>query len=150
LARDYPVKERHIHVATYRASSDPRRTEPRLFLSNATVEGADALRPGAPVKGTVAYRVRERRPGESSLRLTCYLAKRRRSVLIPQFRLPESEQGTIPFAFPPPGEVKELVPGPLVLFVEVITKEEGVVTVESNAAAIVVHVAPPDPKKPGR
>jgi serine/threonine protein kinase len=143
LARDFPVKERGIHVSTYRTSTEQRRATPRVVLSDAAIEGADALPPGGRVKGSVAYRVRERWPGESSLRLTCYLARRRRSVLIPQFRLPESEQGTIPFSFPPVGDAKEMVPGPLVLFVEVITKEEGVVTVESNAAAAVAHVALP-------
>ncbi len=143
LARDFPMKERNIHVATFRTSHDLRRVAPRLLLSDLAIDGAESLLPGGRVAGSVAYRVRERWSGEGALRLTCYLANRRRSVLIPQFHLPESEQGTIPFSFPPPGDAKEMRRGPLVLLVEVITKEEGVVTVESNAAAAVAHVSPP-------
>ncbi len=147
-ARDFPVKEGHIWVATWATSTDVRRASPRVLLSDAVFDNADELLPGQRVTGSVSYRVIDRWAGESSLRLNFRLEKRRRSVLIPKFRLPESDAGTIPFLFPSLGDAKELTPGPIVLFVEVTTKDNGNTVIESSAAAGVVRVAAPEARKP--
>ena len=129
-------------MATYRATTDLHRAAPRVVLSDAAIDEADALVPDRQVHGVgrLPHRAGARR-GIARSADEFYLTKRRRSVLIPHFSLPESGEGPMPFSFPPLGDMKEMLPGPLVLFVEVITKDKGVVTVESNPAAAVVHVA---------
>jgi hypothetical protein len=101
------------------------------------------------VAGSVGYRAPGRRPGESSLRLTFYFGKHRRHVLLPRASLPEADRGTLPFSFPPLGDPHEFVPGPDVVFVEVVSPGAGATVVESNAAAAAVHVMPPEAPRPG-
>jgi hypothetical protein len=108
------------------------------------------LFPEWPVTGTVGYRVLGRRPGGYALRLTFYFGKHKRSVLLPRAPLPEADQGTLPFSFPALGDPHDFVPGPYVVFVEVVAQDSARTVVESNAAAAAVYVMPPEAARPGK
>jgi hypothetical protein len=146
VARGLPVTDKACLVWTYAKSDDARRTVPRLALSDVTLKGGDALSPERPWKGSVAYAVRDRWAGPFALRLTFYPEGKRHSKLVYHDRLPESEQGSLPFSFPPWNMSNLITGGPHVVFLEVVTRQEGRMIVESNAAAVAVHVAPPDPR----
>ena len=87
-------------------------------------------------------------PGEYALRMTFYFGTRKRIVLLPRDRLPGADRGTLRFSFPPLDEPHEVVPGPDVVFVEVVTPDGGRSVVESNAAAAAVRVMPPEAPRP--
>jgi serine/threonine protein kinase len=143
LARDLPIADKGCLVWTYSKSDDARRTVPRVALSDVTLEGGDALSPGRPWKGSVAYSLRERWAGQFALRLTFYPEGKRHTKLVYHDHLPESEQGSLPFCFPPWSTSHLITGGPHVVFIEVVTRQEGRMIVESNAAAAVAHVTLP-------
>jgi serine/threonine protein kinase len=144
-----PAKQTYCWMMTHKKSDDLRRVSPRLQLSGLNLERADALVPERPVAGSVDFRVLDRWQGECSLRLTCYLGARRRMLLLP-YRVPVGEQGTLHFSFKRLGKPKEFEPGPYVVFLEWVTHESGRMVVESNAAAAVVQVPPPEADGPSR
>jgi serine/threonine protein kinase len=148
LTRDFPIPERRCQVRNYSAGDDLRRAAPRVLLSGAVIDGAGNLYPERPITGSVAYRFLDRWPGKYSLRLTYYFGTNNRTVFLPQDHLPEADQGTLPFSFPPLGKPQEVVPGPDEVFVELITIDSGRVVVESNAAAAAVRVVSPDAARP--
>jgi serine/threonine protein kinase len=148
LARDFSIGEQGCRVRNYSTADDLRRAAARVLLSDLVIDSADGLFPERPLTGSVAYRILGRWPGECALRLTYYFGTRGRTVLIPRDRLPEADQGTLPFSFPPLGKPQEVMPGPDVVFVEFITQDSGRTIVESNAAAVVVRVVPPEGGRP--
>jgi hypothetical protein len=149
LARDFPAGEHGCRVRNCSTGSDRRRATPRVLLSGAVLEGAGQLFPERPVTGSVSYRIRERWPGKCLLRLTHYFGTRgQRTAVLPQDHLPEADQGTLTFAFPPLAGPQEVVPGPDAVFVEFVTLDSGSTVVESNAAVAAVRVAAPDAPRP--
>jgi hypothetical protein len=146
LAGDVPATG--CRVQNYSAGNDQWRAAPRVLLSDLAVDRADHLFPERPVTGSVVYRIVGRRPAEDSLRLTFYFGKRRRAVFLPGAGLPPADRGTLRFSFPPLGDPHQFVPGPDVVFVEVVTRDSGRVVVESNAAAAPVRVMPPEAARP--
>jgi hypothetical protein len=138
-------------VQNYSAGDDRRRAAPRVRLADLRAREADRLFPERPVTGSVGYEVLSRWPGEHALRLTFYFGKHRRYVWLPRAPLPEADRGTLPFSFPPLGGPDEVVPGPDVVFVEVVSQEGlGESVVESNAAAASVYVMPPEAARPAK
>jgi hypothetical protein len=135
-------------VQNYSAGNDRRRAVPRIVLSGLVVEGADHLFPEQRVKGSVAYQLLSRWPGEYALRLTFYFGKHKRDVLLRRGDLPDADRGTLRFSFPPLDAPDEVMPGPDAVFVEVITQAAGQVVVESNAAAVGVRVMPATAARP--
>jgi hypothetical protein len=127
---------------------DWRRKAPRVVLSGLTIEGADHLFPERPVKGSVAYRILDRWRGGYALRLTFYFGKRKRHVLLPPERLPEADRGILRFSFPPLDDAPQVMPGPDVVFVEIVTQDSERTVVESNDAAAAVRVMPPEAARP--
>jgi hypothetical protein len=146
LAREVPAAG--CRVQNYSAGDDLRRATPRVLLSDLVIKGAGSLFPERPVSGSVAYRIRDRWPGECALRLTYYFGKRRRTALVPHDRLPKDDQGTLPFSFPPLDEPGQVMPGPDAVFVELVTHDAGRTVVESSAAIAAVRVMPPEAARP--
>jgi hypothetical protein len=136
------------HVQNYSAGEDLRRAAPRFRLADLQVQHADQLFPERPVTGSIGYRSLGRRPGEYALRLTFYFGKHRRGVLLPRPPLSEPDRGALAFSFPPLGGPHEVVPGPAVVFVEVVSQGPEGTVVESNAAAAAVYVMPPEAARP--
>jgi hypothetical protein len=135
-------------VQNYSAGDDRRRAAPRVRLADLQIQQADHLFPERPVSGSVGYRALGRWSEEYALRLTFYFGKHRRYVLLPRAPLPEADRGTLPVSFPALGGPHEVVPGPDVVFVEVVSQGPGQTVVESNAAAAAVYVMPPDTARP--
>jgi hypothetical protein len=148
LARDLPVGPQGCRVENYSTGDDLRRAAPRVLLSGAVLDGASRFFPERPVAGSVVYRVLSRWQGNCALRLTHYFGTRGRAVLLPLAGLPETDQGTLPFSFPPLADPRDVVPGPDAVFVEVVTQDDGATVVESNAAAAAVRVLPPGAARP--
>jgi serine/threonine protein kinase len=149
LARDFPGGDHVCGVRNYSTGDDLRRATPRVLLSDLALDDAADLFPERPIRGSVAYRIRDRRPGKCSLRLTFYFSTTgKRAVLLPRDGLPEADQGTLPFSFPPLSNPQEVMPGPDVVFVEFVTQDAGRTIVESNAAAAAVRVMAPEAVRP--
>jgi serine/threonine protein kinase len=145
-ARGPMLKPMASWVLNHSKSDEARRAIPRITLSNATLDGADALSAAQPWTGAVAYRIRERWAGSYGLRLTFYPDRHRYIKAIYHAHLPESAEGSFPFSFAPTEKARLIPAGPLVLFLEVVSNKDGQTIVESNPAAVVVRVIPLDPK----
>jgi serine/threonine protein kinase len=149
LARGFRGSNGVCGVRNFSTGDDLRRAAPRVLLSDLVLDEPADLFPERPVAGSVAYRIRDRWQGKWALRLTFYFSKRgKRGVLIPRDGLPEADQGTLPFEFPPLEEPRQVTPGPYAVFVEVVTQEAGRTVVESNSAAAAVRVAEPGEPRP--
>jgi serine/threonine protein kinase len=135
-------------VQNYSTGDDRRRAVPRILLSDLDIQKADHLFPERPVIGSVEYRMVARWPGDYALRLTFYFGKNKRSVFLPSEPLPESDHGTLRFSFQPIGGPHEVSPGPDTVFLEVISQDNERMVVESDAAAAVVYVMPPEKTRP--
>ena len=145
LARGLSVGQQGCRVRNHSTGDDLRRAVSRVLLSDAVLDGAERLSPERPITGSVAYRILRRWPGQWSLRLTYYFGTHRnRVVLLPRDRLPETDQGTLRFSFPPLGHAQDVMPGTDAVFVECITQDSGSPIVESNAAVAVVCVVLPE------
>jgi hypothetical protein len=145
LGREVPAGG--CRVQNYSIGDDRRRATACVVLSDLAIDGADHLAPERPVAGSVTYRITSAWPKDGALRLTFYFGKRKRSVLLA--RVPDADHGTLHFSFPPLDEPQQVMAGPDVLFVEVVTQDDGRTTVESNAAATAVRVMAPEAARPG-
>jgi hypothetical protein len=137
-----------VRVKNYSTRNDKRRAIPRVRLSDLVIEGAAHLFPEQPLQGVVTYRLIDRRPGNHALRLTFYFGKQKRHVLVPSEPFPENDEGFLSFSFPALADADRVVAGPDVVFIELVDLEAGQTIIESNAAAALVQVMPPEAKRP--
>jgi hypothetical protein len=138
LARD--IAATGCRMQNYSPSDDRRRAAPRVLLSALVIDGAERPVPQRPLTGALAYRIIDRWPGGYALRLTFYAGKRRRYLFLHHARLPATNQGTLRFSFPPLDDPDQVMAGPDVVFVEVVTRGAAGPIVESNAVAAVVRL----------
>jgi hypothetical protein len=141
-ARDFPIGT--VRVKNHSMRDEQRRAVPRVVLSEVVLDGADHLFPEKPLTGKVAYRNTARSTEKFSLRLTFYFGKRKRHVLLPPETLPGTDGSILPFVFPALDDADQVVAGPDVVLIELVTQESGRTIIESNAVAAAVRVMPPE------
>jgi hypothetical protein len=138
LAQEVPLRERQRVFRPFVKGREQRPAQARVSLSELTVQ--DACRhDGGAVTGSVAFRVLQRSQAEYALRLTYYHAGARRTVIwYPKERL--ADEGVLNFSFPPMTSPDFRPRGPVLIFVEVSTRQDGKVIIESNAAAALLRL----------
>ena len=119
-AQQAGVAEAAMVVQTVPPAADLGREDPLCQLSDLKIDGADALDPAAPIKGTVTCRrLRDDNDDYYALRLS--VLSRSRVTLFDHLQVAElPKQGPLAFSFPAPNQAGVAQTGPLAALVEVV------------------------------
>jgi hypothetical protein len=129
----------------YRKVAERWRAEPRVELSDLQIDRASALRPGEKITGRVHYRLTGAWGNTPHLRLVYYPGRLRTTKMLYLRPPPTASQGTISFGFSPFNEAHVRDGRPVVLFVDVASREEEETVIDSNTLAELVQPPPAGP-----
>jgi hypothetical protein len=113
----------------------------RVLLSRLTIDNRDHLDGRQQVTGSLAYHFNEKSEGEYALRLTFYTGTWRRILITYPKGLGATADGELHFAFGPLQDDKG-PRGPLVVFLELASRQGDQTVIASNAVAALVRVMP--------
>jgi hypothetical protein len=140
LARELGVPAGLRLVQRLVQNSDGRREKPRALLSDLAIDDAGCLDGARKVTGSVGCHIMEKSEGEYAIRLTCHYGKGRRDALFFPRGIDGNGRRVLPFSVAPLAGEAVRPQGPVLVFVEFGTVQDGRFTVESNAVAALVYV----------
>jgi hypothetical protein len=148
LARELGVPGGLRLVQRLVKNSDGRLPKPRALLSDLAIDDAGCLDGARKVTGSVDCRIVGKSEGEYALRLTCHYGKGRRDALFFPGAIADNGRRVLPFSLAPLAGHAVRPQGPVLVFVELGTVQDGRFTVESNAVAALVYVTGAGPPLP--
>jgi serine/threonine protein kinase len=119
---------------------EPRRATPRVRLSQLSLDPIDTWKANAEIVGSIAYQVDE--PAIQppfAVRIRLYHGNR--YTLLTWFEDKElTGQGKLALRYPLPGQLRAGRHGPVAVFADLTTKQEGDLVVESDTAAVLAEL----------